>query len=143
MTKTAARSITAVAFVALIPSCGNVLNIIDMLFHLVASKVGLGFVQTPYEGLMALTYNLFGSGACLLSRALVIMVVAAIPSAFIYRYLLPRDFQQICEDCAAHKKLVWTLFALFFLFSTFIISFSRSVSYVEAGDKMPESATLQ
>lgn len=143
MTKTAARSITAVAFVALIPSCGNVLNIIDMLFDLVASKIGFGFVQTPYERLMALTYNLFGSGACLLTKTLVIMVIAAIPSVFIYRYLLPRGFRQICDDCTAHKKLVWTLFALFFLFSTFIISFSSSVSYVEADDRMPEPATLQ
>ena len=142
MTKTAARSITAVAFVALIPPCGNVLNIIDVLFLLVASKIGIGSVQTPYERLMALTYNLFGSGACLLTKTLVIMVIAAIPSAFIYRYLVPRDFQQICEDCAAHKKLVWTLFVLFFLFSTVVLSFSRSVSYVEADDRMSESATL-
>ena len=95
MTPKAARNLSAVAFVALLLPCQNLMVWLDVLLG--------SFGRYPFMlGLnpWAAWWLRMGLPAFLLSLVL-------------YRYLRRRDFPQLCADCASRKPIVWTLFFLF------------------------------
>ena len=111
MTPKAARNLSAVAFVALLLPCKNLLIFVDTLF------LSLG-APPPLEYLFIATIPIFGpEGAGFWPLILLMLLLAFLLSLALYRYLRRRDFPQLCADCAARKPLVWTLFLLFVFFS--------------------------
>lgn len=96
MTPKTARNLSAVAFVALILPCQNLMVWLDVLlgsFGWYPLSLILG--SNPWIWWLRLALPAF-----LLSLVL-------------YLYLRRRDFPQLCADCATRKPLVWTLFFLF------------------------------
>lgn len=112
MTKKTARIISVLAFIALLRPCANVLTFVEVLWCRLFHDV-----EPPHAQLLRAIYETFGADAACWANVALGWIVAAIPTVLIYRYLVRRDFKQVCDDCAAHKVLAWTFFALFVLFT--------------------------
>lgn len=105
MTPKAARNLSAVAFVALYGPCQNILVWLNALFPLWG-------LPPPLDRFFLAAIPVFGPLSVWLF-ALLMALLAFIPSFALYGYLRRRDFPQLCADCAARKPLVWILFLLF------------------------------
>ena len=112
MTKKAAAIIALVAFVALFVPCGHLLSLVCAI---VEAVFGVG--ANPVSALLICLYSLFGTWASILAQIVIYFILPAFLAFFLYRYLLRRDFRQVCEDCAAHRARAWSLFAVFSLFT--------------------------
>ena len=118
MTKKTAGVIAALAFIALLRPCANVLTYVDVLWFRLFRNM-----ESPFIRLLRPIYETYGANAASWVSVALGWIAAGIPAVLIYRYLVRRDMKQVCDDCAAHKVLAWTFFALFALFS--ITSCSR------------------
>ena len=118
MNKKPARIIAALAFVVLVRPLANAFTFAEEIMRWM-----LGMPESPCDRLMFWLYEEFGMWAADFAYIAFLFTVPAVASVLIYRYLLRRDFKQVCDDCAAHKVLAWMLFVLFVLFS--FTSFSR------------------
>lgn len=112
MTKKSAAIIAMVAFVALIVPCAHLLSLVCAIAEAI-----FGVGTNPVYALMIKLNSLFGMWVLILAQILIAFLIPAFFAFLLYRYLLRRDFRQVCEDCAAHKVRAWSLFAVFFLFT--------------------------
>lgn len=131
MNKKPARIIAVLAFVALVRPCSNALMLLETIWWICFD----GMVAPGIRLLQAVSET-FGIGAANCGYIAIQWFSAAIPAVLIYRYLSRRDFRQVCDDCAAHKVLSWTLFALFVLFSFFSVS-RQVAAATEDGGSIP------
>ena len=112
MTKKSAAIIAMVAFVALIVPCAHLLSLVCAIAEAI-----FGVGTNPVYALMIKLNSLFGMWVLILAQILIAFLMPAFFAFLLYRYLLRRDFRQVCEDCAANKVRAWSLFAVFFLFT--------------------------
>lgn len=133
MTKRTARLLSILAFAALLMPCGRALSLADALWAL---AMGGRLYATPYTRLLGLVHQSLGPAAAQWAHILCGWLVAAIPAVLLYRYLVRRDFNRVCADCAAHKVGTGVLFVLFLLFSFF--SPTTLISHLSASaDELP------
>ena len=126
MSPKTARNLALVAAVALYQPCRNLLALLDILCRL------LFHTQAPHGHLLQLLLAHFGPWGYVLGSLFVIFLPAGLLAFLLHRYLIRRDFAQVCADCAARKRLLTVLFVLFALLSIFLFQ-ARTV-------KVPASA---
>lgn len=119
MNKKSARIIAVLAFIALLRPCANALTFAEGVWYRLSNGDG----GSPYYRLLWAINEAVGADVACWANIAFMWILTAIPAILIYRYLAWRDFKQVCDACAAHRVLAWTLFALFAVFS--ITSFSR------------------
>jgi len=110
MTTKSTRVLSAIAFIALLRPCRELLVFLDSFCGI---AFGIAPAKTPYTCLLLSVYDSYGPLIATVVDILLLLILAAVPTYLIYRYILQRDFQRICDDCASHKPLAWMLFILF------------------------------
>ena len=119
MTPRTARNLSLVALVALYPLCRNLLAVLDLLCRI------LFHTESPLTHFLYFVWANHGQWAHIGSSFLVSLILPLVLSILLYRYLLRRDFAQVCADCAARKMRLTVLFILFAFFTVFQIQATR------------------
>ena len=114
MTPKTARNLSLVALAVLYQPCRNLLAVLDLLCWL------LFHTESPLTRFLYSMWASHGQWACIWFSLLASLLVPLVLSILLYRYLLHRDFAQVCADCAARKIRLTVLFILFALFSVFL-----------------------
>ena len=135
MTKRSACLLSILAFAALLTPCSRALSLVDSLWMLAIINGGYTY-ETPYVRLLGLIHQSMGPAAAQWAHILCGWLVAAIPALLLYRYLVRRDFNQVCADCATHKVRTGVLFVLFLLFS-FVSPTTLITHQLASADELP------
>lgn len=114
MTKKAAWIVSILAFISLLRPCVQLWQFAELMG---ARLFGVGYDAMPTSRLITAIHDAFGIVAASLVNWAIELTLAAIPAILLYRFLIRRDFDGVCNACASHKVLSWTLFALFVFFS--------------------------
>ena len=114
MSPKTARNLSIVALVTLYQPCRNLLALWDLF-----SRLYFHTMAPPMRLLHAIGLR-YGPAAYLWFGFLICLILPLALSILLYRYLLHRDFAQVCADCAARKIRLTVLFILFALFSVFL-----------------------
>ena len=115
MTPKTARNLSLVAIVVLYQPCRNLLAVLDLLCWL------LFHTESPLTRFLHSVLSSHGPRACIGVSFLACLILPLLLSLLLYRYLLRRDFAQVCADCAARKIRLTVLFLLFAFFTVFQI----------------------
>ena len=133
MSPKTAWHISLVALIALYQPCRNLLAVLDYLcrifFH----------TESPLTRFLYSILANHGHQAYMWSSLLIAFILPLVLSILLYRYLLRRDFEQVCADCAARKVPLIILFNLFALFTIFQIQATRVPVPADSYYPPPES----
>ena len=110
-----ARNLSLVALVALYQPCRNLLAVLDLLCRI------LFHTESPLTRFLHVMWASHGPWAYIWFSLLTGLILPLVLSILLYRYLLRRDFAQVCADCAARKIRLTVLFLLFAFFTVFQI----------------------
>ena len=119
MSPKTARNISLVALVALYQPCRNLLAVLDLLCRI------LFHTESPLTRVLYSMWASHGQWAYIGFSFLTCLILPLVLSILLYRYLLRRDFAQVCADCAARKIRLTVLFILFAFFTVFQIQAIR------------------
>ena len=119
MTPKTARNLSLVALAVLYQPCRNLLAVLDLLCWL------LFHTESPLTRFLHSVLSSHGPRAYIGVSFLVCLILPLVLSILLYRYLLRRDFAQVCADCAARKIRLTVLFILFAFFTVFQIQAIR------------------
>ncbi len=114
MNKKVARIISILAFVALLRPCAHLWQFMELL---ATRLLGFGYDEMPTTRFLFWIYGLFGPVAANLVNWAIGLILAAVPTILLYRFLIRRDLDGVCKECASRKILSWSMFLLFILFS--------------------------
>ena len=114
MNKKVARIISILAFVALLRPCASLWQFMELL---AARLLGFGYGEMPTTRFLLWIYGLFGPVAANLANWAIGLILAAVPTVLLYRFLVRQDFDGVCKECASRKILSWSMFSLFVIFS--------------------------
>ena len=119
MSPKTARNLSLVALFVLYQPCRNLLAVLDLLcrifFH----------TESPLTRFLYSMWASHGQWAYIGFSSLTCLILPLVLSILLYRYLLRRDFAQVCADCAARKIRLTVLFILFAFFTVFQIQAIR------------------
>ena len=119
MTPKTARNLSLVALAVLYQPCRNLLAVLDLLCWL------LFHTESPLTRFLHSVLSSHGPRAYIGVSFLACLILPLVLSLLLYRYLLRRDFAQVCADCAARKIRLTILFLLFAFFTVFQIQATR------------------
>ena len=119
MSPKTARNLSIVALVALYQPCRNLLAVLDLLCRI------LFHTESPLTRFLHSMWASHGQWAYIGFSSLTCLILPLVLSILLYRYLLRRDFAQVCADCAARKIRLTVLFILFAFFTVFQIQAIR------------------
>lgn len=134
MGRKTARIAAAVAFFALLAPCRSMMSFLKWLLL----KVGGSGAVSTWLFVDERLYSSLNPWLAALAVLALRCVPAFVLAVFACRYLVRRSPRQVFNDCAAHKGLAYTLFAVFALFAVF--SFSVTSTPVAAD---PELTSLR
>ena len=114
MSPKTARNLALVAAVTLYQPCRNLLAFLDGLCRI------LFLAPAPHMQLLESILAKHGPWAYLWFGFLMCLLLPCLLAFLLHRYLLRRDFAQVCADCATRKTRLTVLFVLFALFSIYL-----------------------